>query len=89
MEVPTLARRSFPSKRMVKVGLTRKEWRRGIRLKIQLSGSLVRLGRLFPYPNNRFKKRGSESLKLCQNKVSGPGIQKNGMDEPDTLVTTY
>lgn len=66
MEVPTLARRSFPNKRIVKVGITRKEWIRGIRLKIQLSGSLVRLVRLFPYPNNRFKKRGSESLKLSE-----------------------
>lgn len=40
IQAPTLARRSLPSKRTGQVGTIRKEWVRGILLKIQLSAGV-------------------------------------------------
>lgn len=38
--IPTLVRRSFPRKGIGQCGTTRKEWVRGIHLKIQLRGGV-------------------------------------------------
>lgn len=40
-EAPTLALRSLPSKRMGQINTTRKEWVKGIPLKIWLNGTLL------------------------------------------------
>lgn len=43
---------------------------------------LVRLAKLYPYPNSREIKRKGGSPKLCQDSVSGPIVQKEGDVSP-------